>query len=209
MRRMVIGGIALAMSALAAFSGSASADEPDVAQQPVSSVLINEVSAIGPNGELDEAIEIINLTGNVLNLENYVVRVYSSTNQVLQTIQLSGVTLQPQGNQGDILVLTGVNFSGTVAPGAQVQPIAFTGQLGIPVNGGVAIFGSIEPTAAKLDGIAMSPGAITPREGQPAVAENMLTAQLEASNQRNVLSTDTNNNRVDFQLHQRTFGERN
>ena len=206
---MVIGSLALAMSALAALSGSANADEPDAGIEAISPVVIDEVSAIGPNGELDEAIEIVNMTADVVDLENYVVRIYSSTNQVLQTIPLSGVTLQPQDNQGSILVLTGVNFSSTVAPGAQVQPIAFTGQLGIPVNGGVALFSSRDQNATKVDGVAMSNGAITPREGQPAIAENQRTAQLEASNQRNVLSTDTNNNRVDFQLHTRTFGALN
>ncbi|GLZ33654.1 hypothetical protein Lesp02_58420 [Lentzea sp. NBRC 105346] len=209
MRRMVIGGLALAMSALAAMSGSANADQPDAGIEAISPVVINEVSAIGPNGELDEAIEIVNMTADVVDLENYVVKVYSSTNQVLQTIRLEGITLQPQDNQGSILVLTGVNFSSTVAPGAQVQPIAFTGQLGIPTNGGVALFSSLEPTAAKVDGVAMSNGAVTPREGTPAIAENPRTAQLEASNQRNILSTDTNNNRVDFQLHTRTFGALN
>ncbi|TWP47282.1 lamin tail domain-containing protein [Lentzea tibetensis] len=209
MRRLVIGGIALGMSALAALSGSASADEPDVTQQAISNVVINEVSAIGPNGELDEAIEIRNMTGDQLSLEGYVVRLYSSTNQVLQTIPLSGVTLEPRDNDGDILVLTGVNFSSTVAPGAQVQPIAFQGTVGIPVNGGVAIFGSAAPTAVKQDGIAMSAGAVTPKEGTQAAPENITTAQLEASNARNILSTDTNNNRVDFTLHHRTFGARN
>jgi hypothetical protein len=206
---MVIGGLALAMSALATMSGIANADEPDASVEAISPVVINEVSAIGPNGELDEAIEIVNMTADVVDLDNYVVRIYSSTNQVLQTIQLSDITLQPQDNQGSILVLTGVNFSGTVAPGAQVQPIAFTGRLGIPVNGGVAIFASREQNAAKVDGVSMSNGATTPREGTPALAENARTAQLQASNQRNVLSTDTNNNRVDFQLHTRTFGALN
>jgi hypothetical protein len=206
---MVIGGLALAMSALATMSGIANADEPDASVEALSPVVINEVSAIGPNGELDEAIEFVNMTNDVIDLENYVVRIYSSTNQVLQTIPLAGISLQPQDNQGSILVLTGVNFSGSVAPGAQVQPIAFTGQIGIPTNGGVALFSSLSATAPKVDGVAMSNGAITPREGTPAVAENQRTAQLQASNQRNVLSTDTNNNRVDFQLHTRTFGALN
>lgn len=209
MRRLVIGGLALAMSALAALSGSASADEPDVNMQAISNVVINEVSAIGPNGELDEAIEIRNMTSQQLSLEGYVVRVYSSTNQVLQTISLSGITLEPRDNDGDILVLTGVNFSSTVAPGANILPVAFQGTVGIPTNGGVAIFSSAAPTAIKLDGVAMSTGAFTPREGTPAVAESETTAVLEASNARNILSQDTNNNRVDFALHSRTFGERN
>jgi hypothetical protein len=211
MRRLMSGAAALAFATTIAFAGMASAAEepgsPEVMAVPA--VLINEVSTMGANGPLDEAIEIVNTTDQQLDLTNWVLKIYNQQNQVIQTIPLvdttgSQIVLAPKNNVGDTLVLTGAEFSGTTST-PHVMPVNFLGAEGIPVFGGVAIFGSSAPTAFKIDGVAFSAGATTPKEGTNASPETAQTAQLNGSNTRNILSQDTNNNQRDFSLQERTF----
>ncbi|MET8763023.1 lamin tail domain-containing protein [Lentzea sp. NPDC004782] len=211
MRRLLSGAAALAFASTIAFAGMASAAEepqgPDVMAVP--SVLINEVSTMGPNGPLDEAIELVNTTDQQLDLTNWVLKIYNQQNQVIQTIPLMDtlgqpIVLAPKNNVGSTLVLTGADFSGTVST-PHVLPVNFLGTEGIPVFGGVAIFGSNSPTAFKIDGVAFSSSAITPKEGTNAAPETPQTAALGGSNTRNILSQDTNNNQRDFSLQLRTF----
>lgn len=211
MRRLLSGAAALAIASTIAFAGLATAAEepeaPEVMQLPV--VLINEVSTMGPNGQLDEAIEIINTTSQQIDLVNWVIKIYNQRNEVIQTIPLTDVlgesiVLQPANNVGSSLVLTGAEFSGTVST-PNVLPVRFQGEDGIPTHGGVAIFGSAAPTAFKIDGVAFSAAVTTPKEGVHAQPENMRTAQLNGSNTRNLLNQDTNNNQRDFSLQERSF----
>jgi len=211
MRRLLGGAAALAIASTIAFAGLATAAEepeaPEVMQLPA--VLINEVSTMGPNGPLDEAIEIINTTNEQIDLNNWVIRIYNQRNEVIQTIPLTDVTgesivLAPVNNVGSSLVLTGAEFSGTVTS-PNVLPVRFMGADGIPVHGGVAIFGSTAPTAFKVDGVAFSAAVSAAKEGVHAQPENQRTAQLNGSNTRNLLNQDTNNNQRDFSLQERTF----
>ncbi|MDT7783480.1 MAG: hypothetical protein QOF58_1899 [Pseudonocardiales bacterium] len=210
MRRLLSGAAALAIASTIAFAGLAAADEPEapeVTQLPA--VLINEVSTMGPNGQLDEAIEIINTTSEQIELTNWVVRIYNQRNEVIQTIPLTDVTgqaltLAPMNNVGDTLVLTGAEFSGTTST-PNVLPVRFLGSEGIPTLGGVAIFGGTSPTAFKIDGVAFSAPVTAAKEGVHAQPENQRTAQLAGSNTRNLLNQDTNNNQRDFSLQERTF----
>ena len=210
MRRLLGGAAAFAIASTIAFAGMAAADEPqapEVMQLPA--VLINEVSTMGPNGPLDEAIEIINTTSEQIDLTNWVIRIYNQRNEVIQTIPLTDVTgqpltLAPMNNVGDTLVLTGAEFSGTTST-PNVLPVRFLGSDGIPTLGGVAIFNSTAPAAFKIDGVAFSSAATAPREGVNAQPENQRTAQLGGSNTRNLLNQDTNNNQRDFSLQERTF----
>ena len=161
MRRLLGGAAALAIASTIAFAGMAAAEEPqapEVMQLPA--VLINEVSTMGPNGPLDEAIELINTTSEQIELTNWVIRIYNQRNEVIQTIPLTDVTgqpltLAPMNNVGSTLVLTGAEFSGTTST-PNVLPVRFLGSEGIPTLGGVAIFGSTAPTAFKIDGVAFS-----------------------------------------------------
>ncbi|GAB3483533.1 lamin tail domain-containing protein [Amycolatopsis cihanbeyliensis] len=208
MRRFLTGALALGFVTAAAFAGSASATQDQQDEVAASrTVVVNEASAIGPNGQLDEAVEILNITNRPLDISDYVVRVYGSNNQQLGAdINVpDGTVLQPRGNAGQFLVLTGPNFSSVVEDATYVVPFGVLGQQGIPNNGGIAIFNSSD-SPFKIDGVAFSTMATTPLEGQPATAESQTTAQLEAANARDVLSTDTDNNRQDFSLHQRTLG---
>jgi hypothetical protein len=210
MRRLLGGAAALAIASTIAFAGLAAADEPqgpEVMQLPA--VLINEVSTMGPNGPLDEAIEIVNTTSEQIELTNWVIRIYNQRNEVIQTIPLLDVTgqpltLAPMNNVGDRLVLTGAEFSGTTST-PNVLPVRFLGSEGIPTLGGVAIFGSTAPTAFKIDGVAFSAPVTAAKEGVHAQPENQRTAQLGGSNTRNLLNQDTNNNQRDFSLQERTF----
>jgi hypothetical protein len=211
MRRLLSGAAALAFASTIAFAGLATAAEepeaPEVMQLPA--VLINEVSTMGPNGQLDEAIEIINTTNREIDLTNWVIKIYNQRNEVIQTIPLSDplgapLTLAPANNVGSTLVLTGAEFSGTTST-PNVLPVRFLGVDGIPTQGGVAIFGSMAPTAFKIDGVAFSAAVTGAKEGVHAQPENQRTAQLAGSNTRNLLNQDTNNNQRDFSLQERTF----
>src|SRR5688572_19720500 len=131
MRRLLGGAAALAIASTIAFAGLATATEepsaPEVMQLPA--VLVNEVSTMGPNGPLDEAIEIINTTNEQIDLNNWVIRIYNQRNEVIQTISLTDVrgesfVLAPANNVGSSLVLTGVEFSGTVTS-PNVLPVRF------------------------------------------------------------------------------------
>ena len=211
MRRLLSGAAALAIASTIAFAGMATAAEeptaPEVMQLPA--VLINEVSTMGPNGPLDEAIEIVNLSNEQVDLSNWVIRIYNQRNEVIQTIPLIDVTgqpltLAPANNVGSTLVLTGAEFSGTTST-PNVLPVRFLGAEGIPMLGGVAIFGTTAPTAFKIDGVAFSAQVTAAKEGVHAQPENQRTAQLAGSNTRNLLNQDTNNNQRDFSLQERTF----
>ncbi len=209
MRRLLGGSAALAILAMGTVAGGAASASDDQAATPQisSSVVVNEVSTRGPNGAVDEFIEIRNVSNRAQDLTGYTIRIYGPSNNVVDMITLpAGMVLQPKGNPGQFAVLTGQNFSGTISDQTNVIPFFLTGPEGIPANGGVAVFSQ---TGVKLDGVAFSASAMTPREGQAAQPETLATEQLAASNARDILSTDTDNNRVDFSLHQRTPGQEN
>ncbi|MEU5261159.1 lamin tail domain-containing protein [Amycolatopsis sp. NPDC021455] len=205
MRRILAGSAILTALAGLAAGGVAVATEAQPAVS--SSVVVNEVSTRGPNGATDEFIEIRNVSNRAQDLTGYTIRVFGPGNAVLDTITLpAGMVLQPKGNPGQFVVLTGQNFSGTVSDQTNVVPFFLAGGEGIPSNGGVAVFSQ---TGMKVDGVAFNAAASTPREGQAALPETAATEQLAASSARDILSTDTDNNRLDFSLHQRTPGMEN
>ncbi|QWF83498.1 lamin tail domain-containing protein [Amycolatopsis sp. CA-230715] len=213
MRRIFGASAVLAIVAMGSVAGAASAADqtgskgPEVQPMVSSSVVVNEVSTRGVNGPLDEFIELRNVSNRTVDLTGYTIRVYSSSNTVLDTIQLpAGMVLQPKGNAGQFVVLTGQNFSGTISDQTNTLPFYLNGVEGIPSNGGVAIHNQV---GSKLDGVAFSAGVTAAKEGQPALPETAITEQLSASNARDIVSTDTDSNRVDFSLHVRTPGEIN
>lgn len=214
MRRIFGASAVLAIAAMGSVAGAATAaagqtDTKGAEAQPMvsSSVVVNEVSTRGVNGPLDEFIELRNASTRTVDLSGYTLRIYNASNNVVDTIQLpAGMVLQPKGNPGQFVVLTGQNFSGTISDQTNTLPIFLNGAEGIPTNGGVAIHNQV---GSKLDGVAFSASAVAAKEGQPALPETVVTEQLSASNARDIVSTDTDNNRVDFSLHQRTPGEIN
>jgi Lamin Tail Domain len=212
MRRLLNGAVALAVAALAVTAASvpsafAASDGP-VTPKVSQTVVVNEVATNGPNGQLDEFVELRNISTNMVDLSHWQVRIYNAANQVVNTIEIpEGIVLAPKGNVGQFLVLTGPNFQGTVADATNVLPLAVSNStVGIPDNGGFALF---NPSGVKVDGVSFSQSATTPREGTAAFPQSAATAELSASSARDILSTDTDNNRVDFSLHQRTPGAMN
>ena len=207
MRRILTAAAALGMLVAAGGGVASAADEPtDITPAASASVVVNEVSVRGPNGMLDEFIEIRNISNNPVELTDYQIKVYDQRNVLVNTVIVpEGIVLQPRGNLGQFLLLTSQNFSGTIQDETYVLPIVTTGE-GIPNQGGVAIF---NPSGAKIDGVAFSNVVTSAREGAPALPETVSTEPLGASSARDILSTDTDNNRTDFSLHQRTPGEVN
>ncbi|HEX6345329.1 lamin tail domain-containing protein [Umezawaea sp.] len=204
MRRTLIAAAAMGMLVLAGGGVAGAADEPtDITPAASASVVVNEVSVRGPNGMLDEFIEIRNISNNAIELTDYQIKVYDQRNVLVNTIVVpEGIVLQPRGNLGQFLVLTSQNFSGTIVDETYVVPTVASGE-GLPNQGGVAIF---NPNGAKIDGVAFSSAVTAAREGAAALPETLVSEPLGASSGRDILSTDTDNNRTDFALHQRTPG---
>ncbi|MEJ2854089.1 MULTISPECIES: lamin tail domain-containing protein [unclassified Saccharothrix] len=213
MRRILTVAAVCAVVAAAVATGFAQAapeDTEGVTPMVSSSLVVNEVATRGPNGERDEFIEIRNLSTRPISLaEDFEIRIYQANGQY-QTVSFpEGITLEARGQQGDLLLLAGENFSGT-APGWVTQVPLDPKTVDIPDNGGVAIFTA---TGAKVDGVAFSSAIPTTaaREGQPARPMTNLNVDplMYVSSARDVLSTDTDQNRVDFDLHVATPGELN
>ncbi|MFE0019736.1 lamin tail domain-containing protein [Amycolatopsis sp. NPDC059021] len=211
MRRLLSGSAALAILATTFLGGgAASATEgtsPEAQPTASTTVVINEISTRGQNGLQDQFIELRNVSPRVVDLTGYVLRVYGPSNNLIDTIALpAGLQLQPRDNLGQYAVLVAKNFSGTIQDQTNVVPFNLMGDQAIPSTGGVAL---LNQTGVKVDGIGFSMAVTSAREGQPAVPETQATEQKNVANARDVLSTDTDNNRVDFSLHQRTPGADN
>src|ERR1041385_8546219 len=101
MRRVLtyLGMAALAILMVAPVTATAQSDPgsgPAAFGQPV----INEVATRGPAGPLDQFIEILNPSRtDVVDISDWTVQVYSSTNRLLQVIIVpEGTVLQPVGS---------------------------------------------------------------------------------------------------------------
>ncbi|WP_181776796.1 lamin tail domain-containing protein [Amycolatopsis pittospori] len=208
MRRILGASAVFAMLAMGMAGGVANAagesEGTEAAPLASSTVVVNEVSTRGVNGLLDEYIELRNVSSQQQDVSGHVIRIYSPSNVVVDTIVLpAGTILQPKGNAGQFAVLIGQNFSGTIADQTYVIPFTLTSVEGIPTLGGLSVQNL---AGAKIDGVAFSNSVMTPREGQAATPESNVTDQLNAANTRNILSTDTDNNRQDFSLQLRSPG---
>ncbi|MFD6071077.1 MULTISPECIES: lamin tail domain-containing protein [Amycolatopsis] len=208
MRRILGASAVFAMLAMGIAGGVANAagetEGTEAAPLVSSTVVVNEVSTRGVNGQLDEFIELRNVSNQPQDVSGHVIRIYSPSNVVVDTITLpAGTILQPKGNPGQYAVLVGQNFSGTIGDQTYVIPFTLTGAEGIPTLGGVSVQNL---AGAKIDGVAFSNAVMGAREGQAATPESNVTDSLNAANTRNILSTDTDNNRQDFSLQLRSPG---
>lgn len=207
--------IGCASTVLLAHPASAQDEPPPAEIAAPASAVVNEVSTIGHNGSLDEAIELRNKTGHSVDVTNWVVKIYNVGWELIQTIPLAHIgetiELAPFRSVGDTLVLTGAEFFGTVRT-PHATPVNFRGLEGIPVRSCVGLFPSTAPTARPIDSVCFgtpwprSPGPLPLiGEGPPAAPEDPLTGVLGGSNSRDINSRDTNNNRADFSLQERSF----
>ncbi|ALG10200.1 lamin tail domain-containing protein [Kibdelosporangium phytohabitans] len=205
MRRFLLGAAMAAVAVTPAIAGAATADEPAVTAS--STVVVNEVSTRGPANALDEFIELRNITSQPQDISGWQIRIYGPNNFVVDTITVfEGTVLSPRDNLGQFLVVQGTNLTAPITDNTNVQLYTPSSTVGVPSNGGVAIFNQ---SGVKVDGISFANPVTTPREGQPAVQQTPAMDQLEPSSARDILSTDTDNNRVDFTLHKRTPGALN
>ena len=201
MRRVMV-GVGIAALALVAFAPASVAAPPpsDPSIQQFASPTINEVATRGPAGPLDQFVEIANPSRTqAIDISNWQVRIYSSTNMLLQIVIIpEGTVLQPLGSglaSDTFWTLSSASFTGGAVD--QVGALA----IDIPDTGGVALF---NPGGTKVDGVAFSSGAVTALEGSPAVPQSASLDFLAPSNGRNLVSQDTNNNLNDFKLLERT-----
>src|SRR5579859_1449643 len=105
MRRLLNGTVALAITALAVTAAavpSATAAPGNPTTPKVSqTVVVNEVATTGPNGQLDEFVEIRNNSTNPIDLSQWQVRIYNAANQAISTIEIpEGIVLSPKANVG-------------------------------------------------------------------------------------------------------------
>ncbi len=204
--RRVLACLAIAAGAcLAALPTATAEPTEDAAVQQLGQVVINEVQTRGAGGAMDQFIELANPSRvEQVNLAGWYLQIYSSNNTVLQTVFLpEGATLLPLGagpTEESLMTIASQAFTG----GPVTLPGVIT--VDIPSNGGVALF---NPGGIKVDGVAFSPSATTPLEGQALTPQPAVADVFNAAYGRNVLAQDTNNNRLDFKLLTRSPGELN
>ncbi|HEX8867797.1 MAG TPA: lamin tail domain-containing protein [Lentzea sp.] len=176
----------LVLAGLVAGSGAARA-EPLVSR----TLVINEVSTSGVNGELDEFVEVLNVSQAPQDLTGIALRVFTASCQVSRTIVLDGPVLLA----GERLVVAGAALSSTV-----------TAEHVLPANldlnsrtGGVALASG----SKRIDAVAWeAPWSVgCELEGEPALAP---PPGFSYSITRDVLGTDTDDNRRDFHIDYRS-----
>ncbi|WP_081736190.1 lamin tail domain-containing protein [Amycolatopsis orientalis] len=178
-------------------------DSLELDPQVSTTVVINEVSPLGPNGELDEFLELRNISTVPVDLTGFALRFYTPTCTVIQNVTIPAATvLQPANSTGQYFVVTGQNFSGTISDQTNVMPIVGFVSLMPAGAGATALIG---PTGRRVDAVAWAePGRSTClQEGQPARTP---PPSWGLSMSRNYLSWDTDNNRCDFNPTPRTPG---
>ncbi|MFI7118818.1 lamin tail domain-containing protein [Amycolatopsis sp. NPDC049868] len=180
-----------------------SSDARDLAPQVSTTVLINEVFPQGPNGALDEFLELRNVSTAPVDLTGFSLRFYSSTCVPTQTLILpQALVVQPMNSMGQFVVLLGRDFSGTIYDPTNVVPVGTSVDL-LPARTGSVVL--LDSTGRQVDTVGWAPPLETPclREGQPA-----RTPPPGLSLSRNYLSWDTDNNRCDFSPTPPTTGAR-
>ncbi|QFZ18138.1 lamin tail domain-containing protein [Saccharothrix syringae] len=204
MRATLTGVVALA-AVTTATTGLARAGEAAAVGLPASSSLVvNEVMTRGPFGSTDEFVEIRNVSPRPVELDRFEIRLYLANGMYWGfSFPVGTAALEPYGRQGDVLVLTGSAFSGTVPP--EVQVLSLSPQVDIPDLGGVAVY---TEAGVKVDAVGFS-FAVPPagREGTPASPPPGGPALFSSG--RDAVSTDTDRNRTDFSLRDPTPGTPN
>jgi hypothetical protein len=158
--------------------------------------LINELSTTGPFGTHDEFLELRNVSPVDRSTGGMVVRFHAPTCEITMTVPLvditgEGLVLQP----GETLVLTGSTFSGT--PSApHVLPVAGIGPEGLMSRRAGAV--TLNEGNNRLDAVTWG-SAPCAFEGRPA-----LPPPPGVSISRDIFGTDTDDNRCDFHLDERS-----
>ncbi|MFS8102215.1 lamin tail domain-containing protein [Lentzea alba] len=192
---------ATAVCGVAPCGTEAKAESTGVVPQISRTMVINEVYVGGVNGPHDEFLELRNVSTSHQDLSGMVVRFYDPRCQVTRVIPL----VDPAGESWVIpprqtVLVTGSEFSGTtstpfVLPAAGMEP---EGLLTARAGGAALLRGT-----TRIDAVAWKtqspPGAPTCQlEGRPALAPP--PQLIGASITRDILGTDTDDNRTDFHI---------
>ncbi|MEV7548662.1 lamin tail domain-containing protein [Amycolatopsis sp. NPDC089917] len=128
MMRNLVGGV-LGVLALSVVTATPS-DARDLTPQVSTTVLINEILAKGTNGELDEFLELRNVSTVPVNLSGFSLRFYSSAYAPTAPLPLPpSLVLQATNSVGQYVVLIGQDFTGTIHDQTNVVPVTNSGDL--------------------------------------------------------------------------------
>lgn len=173
----------------------AAAGQP--APQVSTTLVVHEVYTHGPGGEHDEFIEIRNISTLYQDLTDMELRFYSPTCQKTNVVVLNNIVLSPANNPGEFLVITGSAFTGSIAPNAHIIVSSGSGAVGLLDSsaGAAALF----ETNRRVDGVAWAPPSAQRCRMERSPARLPPRAQ-GLSISRDVLGTDTDDNRLDFHI---------
>jgi hypothetical protein len=186
---------------MAASTAEAKAESADVVPLVSRTMVINEVHTGGANGPHDEFLELRNVSTSYQDMTGMVMRFYDSSCRVTMVVPL----VDPSGESwvippGQTLLVTGREFSGTTTT-PFVLPAAGIGPEGLLTAraGGAALLRE----TTRIDAVAwwaQSPPGVPAcqLEGRPALAPP--PELIGASITRDILGTDTDDNRCDFHI---------
>lgn len=201
MTKRLLALVATAVCVVAPSAAKAKAEQADVVPLISRTVVINEVHTGGPNGPHDEFLELRNVSTSYQDLSGMVLRFYDPLCRPTTVIPL----VDPAGESwvlppGQTMLVTGIEFLGTPST-PFVLPAAGIGPEGLLTAraGGAALLRE----TTRIDAVAWKtqfpPGVPACQlEGRPALAPPPdLTG---ASITRDILGTDTDDNRTDFHI---------
>lgn len=193
--------VTTAVCVIAPSVAKAKAESADVVTEVSRTVVINEVHTGGANGPHDEFLELRNVSTSHQDLTGMVMRFYDPSCRATTVIPLVD-----QGGEswvippGQTVLVTGSEFSGAastpfVLPAAGREPEGLL----TARAGGVALLRE----TTRIDAVAWKtqfpPGMPTCQlEGRPALAPPL--DLIGASITRDILGTDTDDNRTDFHI---------
>ncbi|MFD8500061.1 lamin tail domain-containing protein [Amycolatopsis sp. NPDC059657] len=198
-------GVLSVLTCCASTTGVAQAGPATGESRASTTVVINEVSTDGPNGQLDEFVEIRNISSEPQDLRGLTLRLHQQNCGTTDSIPIpSGIVLAPKGSPGQFLVMMGPNFSGVIVDDTNVAPYFARGQGLASPAGAVSLRSGI---GTPVDAVAWAPsplGANCRMEGPPA---RFPVGMPGAAMSRDYPSNDTDSNFSDFHIHLRTAGE--
>lgn len=163
------------------------------AKVPSTSVVINEVCTRGPGGTLDEFVELRNISAVAQNVGGWRLVVCNAIGTAVLLVTLPPNTvMQPKGQVGQcFLVANCAGYGGATPP-----DLCYFGD--IQDLGGVKLLNpNLPPLLQKVDAVGFTLG-LQCTETCPAEAQTAAEDPQGLCNSRDVDSTDTDLNCVDF-----------
>ncbi len=190
--------LAVTVCTVAPVAAEAKTDSPKIRPEVSTTLVVNEVLTTGAAGQQDEFLEVRNISTTNQDLTGVSLRFHGPDcrlREVLQLVPGGDVILPPD----ERAIVIGPDFSGSttalyVLSAVSVNPDGFMAE----PAGMVALFkGQTRIDAVGWRSPSLPPGVPCPAEGRPALPPPPFTA---LSITRDVLGTDTDDNRTDFHL---------